>query len=78
MPRKKKTYKLDHQVVSKKIWILYSSNRQFCFLQEIRLGYFGPHHRCGCVHCDPELVLPEPPFMRRPSESGEPHQETPK
>jgi len=78
MPRKKETYKLAHNVLSKKIWVLYSSNRAFCFLEEIRMGYFGPNHRCGCEKCDPRLILPIPPFMPRPSESAEPHQDAKK
>ncbi len=65
MPRNKKSYTLSHPVVSEQIWILYSSNRQFCFLDEIRQGYFGPHHRCGCMKCDRQLVLPEPSFTQR-------------
>jgi len=55
--------------VAKKIWILYSSNREFCFLDEIRLGYFGPNYKCGCVGCDAQLVLPEPAFTLRLDES---------
>ena len=74
MPRKKKSYTLAHKVVKKKIWMLYSSNRKFCFLDEIRLGYFGPNYRCGCTKCDPQNVLPEPPFKPRPDEvqAGQP------
>lgn len=67
---KRKFYKAD-KVFSKKIWILYSSNRQYCFLDEIRNGYFGPNHRCGCLKCDHQLVLPDPSFMPRPGETRE-------
>ena len=65
MPARKKHYKIEHLAVAKKIWILYSSNREFCFLEEIGLGYFGPNYRCGCMKCDAQLVLPEPSFTQR-------------
>ena len=68
MPARKKHYRLERPVVVKKIWILYSSNREFCFLEEIRLGYFGPNYKCGCMKCDAQLVFPEPPFTPRPGE----------
>ncbi len=74
MPRKKKSYTLAHKVVSRKNWILYSSNRQFCFLNEIQLGYFSPNYSCGCATCDKQLVPPEPSFTPRPGEvrAGQP------
>lgn len=65
MPRNKKGY-----AASKKVWILYSSNRQFCFLHEIGRGYWGPHYKCGCIKCDPHLLLPEPAFISRPGETS--------
>lgn len=71
MPTRKKHYKLEQPVVAKKIWILYSSNRAFCFLQEIRLGYFGPNYRCGCRKCDAQLVLPDPSFTQRLDEASD-------
>lgn len=74
MPRRRQSTKVDHTVVSKKIWVVYSTNRQYCFAEEIRGGFFGPNHRCGCIACDPTLVLPEPDFMRR----REPEAETAK
>lgn len=69
MPARKKHYKFENPVVEKKLWILYSSNREFCFLEEIRLGYFGPNYRCGCAKCDPQMVLPEPSFTQRLDEA---------
>lgn len=66
MPRKRSSSKVAHSVVSKKIWIVYSTNRAYCFSEEIRAGFFGPNHRCGCQACDPVLVLPEPEFTPGP------------
>lgn len=70
MPRRKQSAKVDHVVVAKKIYVVYSTKRTYCFAEEIRAGFFGPCHRCGCVACDPLLVLPEPPFMPRQNEQG--------
>ncbi len=64
MPRKKKNYKV--MPMMKQCWILYSTNREHCFLDEIRLGYFGPRHHCGCKYCDPQLVAPKPQFTPPP------------
>ncbi len=62
MPRKRQSANVEHTVVIKKIWIVYSTNRQHCFAEEIRGGFFGPNHRCGCTACEPVLVLPMPQF----------------
>jgi len=74
MPRRRSSANVEHTVVSKKIWVVYSANRQYCFAEEIRAGFFGPCHRCGCTACDPLLTLPEPPFMPRQGEvlAGQP------
>jgi len=74
MPRRRESSKVKHEVVSKQIWVVYSTNRQYCFAEEIRAGFFGPCHRCGCTACEPVLVLPEPPFMpdRPEVEAGQP------
>ncbi len=63
MPRKRESVKVEHRILSRAIWVVYSTNRQHCFLEEIRGGFFGPNHRCGCTACDPQLTLPEPGFM---------------
>jgi len=68
MPRRKNTSWIAGDVRVGKVWVLYSTNRQFCFVDEISAGYFGKGFRCGCVHCEPQLVLPEPPFMPRHGE----------
>lgn len=78
MPRSKKKYTLTHQGGAKKAWILYSSNREFCFLDELRLGYFGPNYRCGCAKCDAQLILPKPSFTPRLDESRTDRQENSK
>lgn len=69
MPRKRLSEKVDHVVVRTKIWVVYSTNRQYCFAEEIRGGFFGPGHRCGCTACEPVLALPEPPFTPRHAEA---------
>jgi len=68
MPARKRLLTIDHTIKVKKLYVLYSTNREFCFLEEISAGYFGPSYRCGCTACDPQLVLPEPPFMPRQGE----------
>jgi len=68
MPARKRLLKIDGTIKVKKLWVLYSTNRKFCFLEEISAGYFGRSYRCGCTACDPQLTLPEPPFMPRPGE----------
>ncbi len=74
MPRKRESAKVEHRVLSKKIWILYSTNRQYCFLEEIREGFFGPNYRCGCTACAPVLALAEPRFTQPPGQvrAGQP------
>ncbi len=65
MPRTKKVKQLLTIVPKKqKKWILYSSNREFCFLAEIEAGLFGNSHSCGCRKCDAGLELPQPDFMQ--------------
>lgn len=74
MPKRRSSAKVEHTVVNRKIWVVYSTNRQYCFAEEIRAGFFGPLHMCGCTACEPVLVLPEPPFMKRHGEvrAGQP------
>jgi len=62
MPRKKKLAEVAPISGVTKAWVLYSTNRQYCFQGEIDRGFFSRSYRCGCVHCDPDLALPEPPF----------------
>jgi len=71
MPRKKQSANVTHHTKSRKIWLVYSANRQYCFAEEIRGGFFGPNHRCGCTACDPQLTLPGPEFMPPPAEEVE-------
>ncbi len=66
MPTRKKHVKVELPVIARKIWILYSSNREFCFLEEIRMGFYGPNYRCGCKKCDKQFVLPGRSFTQRP------------
>ncbi len=66
MPQRKREYKIPHRAQKGKVWILYSSNREFCFLGELQRGYFGVSYRCGCSKCDPHLVLPDPRFTPPP------------
>ncbi len=70
MPARKRFSQLDGKTKVKKSWVLYSTNRTFCFLDEIQLGYFGVNYRCGCKNCDPQLVLPEPPFTPPPDQGA--------
>ncbi len=66
MPIRKRVARIEPRVISQKIWLVYSTNRQHCFLEEIRGGFFGPSHRCGCESCDPLLALPIPEFTQPP------------
>ncbi len=49
-------------------WVVYSTNREHCFAEEISKGYFGLNHQCGCNSCDKQLELPMPVFTRLPGE----------
>lgn len=49
-------------------WMVYSTNREHCFKEEIASGYFGPNHSCGCKWCDKQLKLPMPIFTQLPGE----------
>lgn len=64
MPRGKSHSRSDVTAVQKKIWVLYSSNRQFCFQQEIHEGVFPSGYACGCSGCMPTMELPKPEFTR--------------
>lgn len=49
-------------------WVVYSTNREHCFKEEIQKGYFGSNHCCGCTSCDKQMQLPMPEFTRLPGE----------
>ncbi len=68
MPARKRSLKIDGTIKVRKVWVLYSTNRQFCFVEEISAGFFGKAYRCGCIRCEPDLVLRDPPFMPRQGE----------
>lgn len=68
MPRSKNTKRQDVRIEEKKVWMAYSTNREYCFHEEIRAGFFGPNTRCGCTSCDPQLVLPTPAFTQEPAQ----------
>lgn len=51
-------------------WIVYSTNREHCFAEEISKGYFGLNHQCGCNVCDRQMELPMPVFTRLPGEAA--------
>ncbi len=71
MPTRKRVGRIEPRVISRRIWVVYSTNRQYCFLEEIKGGFFGPNHRCGCEACDPALALPMPRFTQPLGEEAE-------
>jgi len=62
MPRRILHAKVEQKLIVLKKWIVYSTNREHCFKDEIARGYFGSGHICGCHACDPQMVLPLPHF----------------
>lgn len=70
MPKRKKEIlrALPPDAKVKARWMVYSSNREHCFNDEIQRGYFGSDHYCGCRSCDPQLEIPTPIFTRLPGE----------
>lgn len=62
MPRRAKHVKMKAGSGARKLWILYSFNREFCFKEEIEKGIFAPGHLCGCSDCAPDFQLPLPGF----------------
>ena len=62
MPRRILHAKVEQKTIVVKKWFVYSTNREYCFKEEIEQGYFPSSHVCGCNACSPKMELPPPLF----------------
>jgi len=65
MPKRKILKEKEIEVTTvNKLWIVYSTNRDHCFLDEISRGLFPQTYTCGCNACFQELPRPAQPVTK--------------